>query len=125
MQYNPWDHVEELGVSVGWHPLARSNGIWIPSKRRIILGTHLPEWAVAPILAHEAVHAEYNDPPGYHEPTERRCDRIAARRLIDPEVLGYLTKTTPNYDEICIELGVTRPMLVEYARSESRESAYP
>lgn len=115
MNYNPWDHAETLGVSVGWHPLKHSNGIWLPSHERIVLNTALPEWAVTPVLAHECVHAEYHDPPGQVERHERRANRIAAERLIDPERLEYLAKTTPDYDRLCIELGVTRPMLIEYA----------
>lgn len=117
MSYNPWDHAETLGVSVGWHPLKHSNGIWLPSHNRIILNNHLPQWAINAVLAHEVVHAEHHDPPGEVAKHERRANRIAAHRLIDPERLRELAATTSDYDRLCFELGVTRPMLVEYVHA--------
>lgn len=124
MKYNPWHHVKSLGVSVGWHPLKHSNGLWLPSKRHIVLNIRLPEWAITPILAHEAVHAEYDDPADTGERIERRCDRVAAERLIDPMRLWELSEETPDYDRICIELGVTRPMLTEWVNSRDSPATY-
>lgn len=70
------------------------------------------------VLAHELVHVEHDDHPtldhAWGSRHERRCNRIAAERLIDRALLLELVAAYEDRGIWAIELGVTGFLLDAY-----------
>ncbi|MCD7100476.1 ImmA/IrrE family metallo-endopeptidase [Pseudoclavibacter sp. 13-3] len=110
--YDPWEHAEQLGIPVYRYPLKTAPGMWVPDQRAILMRPDLRMFEEICVLAHELVHAEYNDPAGHDGKAERRAHRIAAHRLIDQRELRALGRLYGHVDDrLCHELGVTREIL--------------
>lgn len=112
MKYDPWEHAKELGIQVHYYPLKTYLGYWLPQHKTILIKPRLRSFMEHSVLAHELVHAEYNDPAGHFPKHEARANRIAASRLIDPRSLQTLLKLYPLDDNLCHELGVSRELLL-------------
>lgn len=121
-RYDPHAHAQELGVRVEYHPLRASKGLWVPEHRLILLRPRMRPFIERAVLTHECMHAMHDDPPGHDPKREARANLEAARRLIDPREWAELTRIYPDYDRICMELGVTREMFRAYA--DYTESEY-
>lgn len=116
--YDPHEHARRLGVQIVHHTLRSTKGLWVPSRRMVLIGRGLRPFMERAVLAHELDHAEHDDPPGHHPRNEARANLHAAQRLIDPREWYALTRIYPDYDKICIELGITREQFVAYAEHE-------
>lgn len=92
MAYDPYQHADQLGLTVHYgNPGTGLLGLYIHRSRAIMLRAGLSARVERCALAHEIVHAEYDDEPTsdgtWSAKREARCDRIAAERLIDRETL--------------------------------------
>lgn len=115
--YDPWEHADQLGIPIYRHPLRTAPGMWLPDQRAIIIRPRLRGFEERSVLAHEIVHAEWNDPAGHNGKAERRAHRIAAERLIDRRELNALGQLYGHIDDrLCHELGVTREILTAALR---------
>lgn len=113
--YDPSTHADQLGVSIAYHPLRASKGLWVPEHKLILIRPRMRPFIERAVLAHEVAHAVHDDPPGHSPLNEARANLYAAQRLIDPREWAELTRIYPDYDKICIELGITREMFRAYA----------
>lgn len=124
-RYDPWDHADQLGIGVVWGGTQGHLGLW--DGHTIHLAEDLTTREVPCVLGHELVHAEYQDEPTtdphWSAKREARCDRIAARRLIDPHQLHDLLATTTDLGYIAVELGVTGWLLEAYLKDH--HAAHP
>lgn len=126
MLYDPFEHAAYMGIPVRRAPLKEANGIWVPSLRVIWLSETLPPWAEVPILAHECVHAEYNDPGSQIHEHEARADRVSAMRLMSREQWqeiyasddGTMPLTNPQRAALMLEYGIpiSRPQTLAARR---------
>lgn len=114
--YDPYAHADQMGVRIYRHTLHDCYGAWIPGKRAILLDRNIPAEFEVPVLAHECDHAEHNDPPGHHVRYEARANLHAAQRLIVVARFDDLMSVHTDYDLVCLELGVTREQLIEFAK---------
>lgn len=120
--YDPYQHAHELSVTI----IHASPG---PGLKGLYTGKHngVPTVYIRPgltareersVLAHELVHVEHDDQPttdhAWSARRERRCDRIAAQRLINRDHLIQLAATYPDKGVWAIELGVTGYLLDTY-----------
>lgn len=118
--YNPWDHAHRLDIPVLWgNPGCGHLGLWTGSH--IILDAEMRSREARCVLAHEIVHAEFEDHPTadhiWHARREARCNRIAAARLINPNRLLELAATTEDMGIWALELGVTGWLLEAYLKA--------
>lgn len=121
--YDPHAHAERMNVRIVYHPLRSAKGLWVPDKRLILIRPGMRTYIERAVLAHECVHAEHNDPAGHCPRNEARANLIAAKRLIDPREWHALTRAYPDYDRICLELGVTREQFIAYHEDQLRRAA--
>ena len=121
--YDPHAHAEQMNVRVVYHPLRASKGLWVPEQRMILLRPRMRPFVERAILTHECDHAAHDDPAGHDPRNEARANLNAAMRLIDPREWAELTRIYPDYDKICIELGITREMFRAYAAHLGGERA--
>lgn len=86
--YNPYQHAYELKVTIRWSKLPPDiRGYYDHATRTIWLREDLTVRVAHCVLAHEIVHAEFDDnmngiPDTWRAKIEQRCDTIAAKRLI-------------------------------------------
>lgn len=124
MPYDPWVHAEQLGLHViEGNPGEGNRGLWV-GNHTIILKPGLTALQARSTLAHEIVHAEYDQPliPHHLSPkAEARADRIAAERLIDNKDFVRLAEMYPdNPAQLAFELGVTPKMLETYIKHHAK-----
>ena len=120
--YDPRQHADEMNVQIIYHSLRDNYGVWVPERRIIIIDRNCPAHMQTPVLAHECDHAQHNDPAGHHARKEARANLNSARRLISPSEFDALTVMYPDYDRICLELGVTREQFTAYATWRKSET---
>lgn len=118
MPYDPWKHAEQLGLHViEGNPGKGNRGLWA-GNHTIILKPGLTALQARCTLAHEIVHAEYDQPliPHHlHRKSESRADKIASRRLIEHSQFLLLAGIYPdNRTQLAYELGVTPKILFTY-----------
>jgi hypothetical protein len=117
--YDPWNHAHDLGVNVEWGETHGNLGLW--DGHTIRLAPDLNRREERCVLAHEIVHAEFEDEPTsdhfWHARREARCDRLAATRLICPNRLLELAATTEDMGIWALELGVTGWLLEAYLKA--------
>lgn len=114
--YNPYQHASELGITVKWAKLDKGvQGFYEHAKNTIWLSVALTFREARCVLAHEIVHAEFEDekPGGQDEKVELRCDKIAASRLIYIPQLIKAMKDSANPKDWCAELTVM-PWVLEH-----------
>lgn len=116
--YDPWDHAEQLGITVVHRTLRASNGLWVPDARTIILRPRMRRIVERSVLAHElghAHHAHRDDRPKH----ELQADRFAARHLIHPSELQRAASASPDPGAWCHELAVNARILRRYLADAS------
>lgn len=101
--YNPYAHASQAGIEVKHVQFSdRILGYYDHAVRTIYVSSTLSLVYAACVLAHELVHALYEDTAEemrdkrYREQAERRCDQIAANNLM-PE--GKLIETLRRYED--------------------------
>lgn len=111
--YNPYSHASELGIEVKHVQFSgRLIGYYDHAIRTIYISSALSLVYAACVLAHELVHALYEDSPEdmkntrYREQAERRCDDIAAKNLMpETKLIDVLTRyENPDswYEAMCV-----------------------
>lgn len=117
MSYDPWHHAEQLQLRVIWgNPGPGLRGRWV-GNGIIILRHGLTQVQARCTLAHEIVHAQYDEPfiPQHLSPkAEARANRIAAQRLISPADFRRATALYESPAQIAFELDVTPKILETY-----------
>ena len=121
-RYDPHRHAEELGITIHYRRLRTANGLYLPEQRVIFLQPRMHRVHERSVLAHEIVHAEFED-VGRNELQERRADRIAARRLICGDDLRAVTPLSDDPGVWALELDVTDHMLDVWLRDQEVRSA--
>lgn len=121
-RYDPHRHAEDLGITVVYRRLRTCNGLYVPEQRLIFLQPRLHRVHERSVLAHEIVHAEFDD-RGRDDFQERRADRIAARRLIAHDELRAVTPLSDDPGVWALELDVTDHMLDVWLRDQEVRSA--
>lgn len=110
--YNPYQHAYDLGVKVAWGKLpAGLRGYYDHPTRTIWLREDLTVRVAHCVLAHEIVHAEFEDefdsvPEAWRAKAEKRCDKIAAKRLVIWPQLVDAIKASEDPATWCAELSV-------------------
>jgi Zn-dependent peptidase ImmA (M78 family) len=113
MTYNPWDHAEQLGLTVIERPIRTANGLWVPDHQLIVLKTGMKMRHKRCVLAHEIGHADlgHRDDRPKHEV---QANRYAAERLINHDHLLQLAEWIDNPHHLALELEVTHQLLRIY-----------
>jgi Zn-dependent peptidase ImmA (M78 family) len=116
--YDPYQHADELGLQVEEQTLRTTHGLYIPGRDLIILRRGISQTAARCVLAHEIQHYLAGDRRVPSLPwtirQERRADRAAARRLIDPNTLFDLQQSSDDPGVWAYELQVTGDILLAY-----------
>lgn len=119
MRYDPFQHAEDLGLRVEWgDPGPGIAGLYEHHSLTITLSAGLSPRAARCVLAHEIVHHEYGDEPTmdavWHAKRERRCNRIAAARLVDDDEFAAAVAASEDPGQWCLDLSVTSWILKAY-----------
>lgn len=120
--YDPHQHAEELGVHIIYQPPGNGlTGLYIGQRNgrpTVLLKPGMSAREERSTLAHELVHVEHDDLPTldhtWHARRERRCNRVAAGRLIEREALLQLASAYEDRGMWAIELGVSGFILDAY-----------
>lgn len=120
--YDPHQHAEELGVHIIYHPPGNGlTGLYVGQRNgapTVLLKPGMSEREERSTLAHELVHVEHDDLPTldhtWHARRERRCNRVAAERLIDRSALLCLASAYEDRGVWALELGVAGYLLDAY-----------
>lgn len=123
--YDPYQHAEELGVTILYRPPGNGlTGLYIghrDGRPTVLLKPGMSAREERSTLAHELVHVEHDDRPTadltWHARRERRCNRVAAGRLIERESLLQLASAYEDRGMWAIELGVSGFILDAYLES--------
>ena len=106
------------GVSVQWRRLERHHGLYVHSRRLIVLAHGLTQRQEVSVLGHEIGHARAGDDGPCDPGRERRAWECAARLLIDPgdyAAAESVYGTHPGH--LAIRLGVTREVVEAWQRA--------
>lgn len=117
--YNPWEHLEYMGAEIVYGTtMMKESGIWIQEAGLVVLRPGMSPRLERCVLAHEAVHCEYNDarlaPGPEHDRRERRTNTIAAMRLIPCTAWRALDGCSIR--EMCERLNVVPGIVKAYER---------
>ncbi len=113
-QYDPLEHLDQMGVRLVKRTLFHANAIWLPSQKAVAISSSIRSDLVHPTLSHECSHAENDDCGGHHPRNEARADLHAALRNVNPTEWDRLMGVHHDYDAICLELGITRRQFRAY-----------
>lgn len=105
-KYDPYEHAEELGITVLHRSIRTAHGMWLPDHRIIVIRSGLRAVHDRSALAHELGHAHYghrDDRPKH----EIQADRFAATNLIDLDAFRELAKWAPDHHRLATELQVS------------------
>jgi len=119
--YDPFAHAEALGLQVIYRNLTTANGLWLPDLRVIFLQKRMRAIHERSVLSHEIGHAVL----GHRQSTpkhEVQADRWAVRKLIDPDLVRGVARTTDDIGAWCHELNVSADILDRYLQ-DRRETA--
>lgn len=111
--YNPYAHASELGIEVKHVKFSgKIIGYYDHEIRTIYISSTLSLVYAACVLAHELVHAVYEDSaelmqdPVYRKQAEKRCDELAAKNLMPETKLIDILKRYESpetwYETMCI-----------------------
>lgn len=122
MSYDPYAHAQQLGVNIIYEsPGHGRKGLYLGKRRgvpTVLLRPGMSEREERSVLAHELVHVEHDDQPtadhAWGARRERRCDRVAAERLIDRSTLLGLASAYEDRGVWALELGVAGYLLDAY-----------
>lgn len=104
--YDPYQHAEELGLTVLHRPIRTAHELWLPDHNTIVIRSGLRAVHDRSALAHGVAHAEYgHQSSGPKEETQ--ADRLAASRLIDLGQCLEVMKWAPDCHRLARELGVS------------------
>lgn len=121
--YDPLEHLDLMKVRLVRHTLSDHNALWVPERQMVIVDRNLRSDLLRPTLAHECDHAEKQDCGGHAPRNEARANLCSAQRLINPSLWDELTPIVSDYDEICLELGVTRRQFRAYYEDRRRKDS--
>lgn len=116
--YDPWEHAEQLGISVYVRRLRTAHGLWFPEYGEILISDRLRVRDQRIALAHEIGHGvlyHTDDRPKF----EKQADQYAAQNLICPNELADLYEWCPDERRIAAELGVTTTLFRAYVLSQA------
>ncbi len=116
--YDPFAHAEALGLRIVYRPIAGASGLWIPEHRTVVLQPGLHRAHERSTLAHEIVHAEFQD-RGRIPAQERRADRIAAERLLAGFDLRRAAALSDDPGVWALEAGVTDHLMEVHLRARA------
>lgn len=110
MEYDPYQHAEDLGIEVIHRPIRTANGLWLPDHNLIVLKEGMRVVWDRSTLAHELGHAchGHRDARPKHEV---QADRFAARNMIDDDHAADLMRWIPDAHKLAAELGVTTRLM--------------
>lgn len=117
LEANPsTENLIALAQRVTGHPVrwyrGGPKGEWDPSVRRIGIRYGMSDTQTRSTLAHEIVHALFDDPPGHCGKREQRAHQYAAHLLITPEAFLQSERVYgPDDDRIADALNVTRHLV--------------
>ena len=121
-RYDPYQHAEQLGITVLHRAIKTANGLWIPEHRVIVIRAGIRAVHDRAALAHEighAVHGHQDDRPKH----EGQADLYAARKLIDPLKLKEVRRWVPDLPSLADELDVTPRLLASYLAAQQTPAA--
>lgn len=104
--YDPYQHAEELGLTVLHRPIRTAHELWLPDHGTIVIRSGLRNVHDRSALAHGVAHAvlgHEDDRPKY----ETQADKMAAANLIDLGQCLELMKWAPDCHRLARELGVS------------------
>lgn len=116
--YNPAQHLRQMGIKVEYIDGLTVSGQYFHHERRVEIKAGLAPVIERSVLAHEAAHAELR-----HQPEERWCHAIqnermasamAGRRLINFHKFMELKELGIGEKEMAERLGVARCILRAY-----------
>ena len=111
--------MEGMGLDVEWRPLCGgTRGLYIQSRRLIVICTGMTMPQRRCTLAHELVHARREDAGPQPAYVERRVDVQASKILISP--IEYMLAERlygPCVPKIAVELGVTQQIVRAYQQT--------
>lgn len=110
IEYDPYDHAEQLGITVIHRALRASNGLWLPGHNTIVIQSGLRAVHDRTTLAHELGHAAF----GHHcdsQKHENQANKFAANNLIRFDQCVDVMRAAPDEHRAALELGVTTRLL--------------
>lgn len=123
--YDPWEHAEQLGLSVRYTPSLGTMGLY--EHGTIWLLPDMAQRVERCVLAHELSHAVHGDEPtndrALYARREQRADREAARWLISEGDLRRCAQTTDDMGAWALELDVTGWILTARLQDIEKENA--
>ena len=113
---DPYEHAEQLGITVIHRPIRTATGFWIPDHNLIVLRTGMRRVHDRSTLAHELAHAALGHVESTPK-TEHQADRLAARNMIDPAAWLAACKWCDSLPAVAAELGVSTKLARAFAES--------
>lgn len=104
--YDPYQHAEELGLTILHRPIRTAHELWLPEHNTVVLRSGLRVVHERSALAHGIAHAllaHVDDRPKH----EIQADRLAAANLIDLDECREVMKWAPDCHRLARELGVS------------------
>lgn len=112
-RYDPYEHAEELGITVLHRKIRTANGLWLPDHNTIVIRSGMRVLHDRSTLAHEIAHAVLGHFDGRPK-HEIQADRLASENLIDLDECREAMKTAPDEERLALELGVSTRLLRAY-----------
>jgi Zn-dependent peptidase ImmA (M78 family) len=111
--YDPYQHAEQLGITVLHRPIRSAQELWLPDHNTIVIRSGLRRIHDRSVLAHGIAHAAlgHEDDRPKHE---AQADRYASEKLIDRGELDKLMPWVEDPNRLALELGVTHRILQCY-----------
>lgn len=119
--YDPAHHAEQLGLTIIYRDDVPGDDVvacYSEKHQTIFLRTNLSTTVERCAIAHEIVHYEFAD-VGHTREQEDRADRMAARRLIDPEQFMTATAVSNYVSDIAQTLAVTVRIMRAYLKDNA------
>lgn len=104
--YDPYEHAEQLGLTVVHAPIRTAHELWLPERNTIVVRSGLRRVHDRSALAHGIAHAllGHEDARPKHEV---QADRVAASNLIDLDECREVMKWAPDCARLARELDVS------------------
>jgi hypothetical protein len=104
--YDPYQHAEELGVTVLHRPIRTAHELWLPERNVVVVRSGLRRIHDRSALAHGLAHAALGHPDDRPK-HEVQADRYAANRLVNEDEAVAVLRWTEDPARIALELGVS------------------
>lgn len=119
---DPYEHAQQLGLTVIHRPIKSATGLWIPEYDLIVIRSGMRRVHDRSTLAHEIAHAILG-----HEDTnpkhEAQADRLAALNLIDPQKWEKAATCYDYIEQVAAECDVSTKLARAYAARGMRRTA--